>query len=128
MEDNEEPPTPIIGAPAPHAVQRPPWVLSHDEQRALIITFIGGLASIIAGACVIGGAIAMARSMKASHAPLSDQIYWTAAIGLITAFVVFLRRHFPKVSKEIFGRFDWVVILVCFYVPFAMFLLAWIGL
>jgi len=40
---------------------RPLWSLSRDEQRILAITFVGGLASIIIGAAVIGASIALAR-------------------------------------------------------------------
>jgi len=40
---------------------RPLWKLSRDEQRVLLITFVGGLASIIVGAAVIGVAIALAH-------------------------------------------------------------------
>jgi hypothetical protein len=37
------------------------WSLNRDEQRLLWITFVRGLASILVGAAVIGGAIAVAR-------------------------------------------------------------------
>ncbi len=37
------------------------WALSAAEWRLLVITFVGGLGSLIAAACVIGGAIALAR-------------------------------------------------------------------
>jgi len=42
------------------------WKLSHDEQRILIVTFVGGLGSIIVAACIIGGAIAFARTQRAA--------------------------------------------------------------
>jgi hypothetical protein len=40
---------------------QPLWALSPAEWRLLVITFAGGLGSIVAAACVIGGAIALAR-------------------------------------------------------------------
>jgi hypothetical protein len=39
----------------------PPWELSAAEWRLLVITAVGGFVSIVAGAGVIGGAIALAR-------------------------------------------------------------------
>lgn len=39
---------------------RPLWKLDLNEQRILLTTFLGGLASIIVGACFIGLAIALA--------------------------------------------------------------------
>lgn len=63
-DDNEQPPAPIRQASAPLAVERPLWEMSRDEQRLLIITFVGGLASIVAGACVIGGPIALVRALN----------------------------------------------------------------
>ena len=65
MEDNEQPPAPIAEASAPEVVDRPLWVLSRDEQRVLIITFVGGVASVVAGVCVVGGAIAVLRFLRA---------------------------------------------------------------
>ena len=41
--------------------QRPLWVLAPDEKRMLLITFAGGLASIVVGAALIGAALALAR-------------------------------------------------------------------
>jgi hypothetical protein len=63
MEDNEQPSASIVEASAPQVAQRSLWDLSRDEQRILIITFVGGLASIVVDACVIGGAIGIARSL-----------------------------------------------------------------
>lgn len=40
---------------------RPLWQLSRDEQRILLITFAGGLASIVVGAAIIGASLALAR-------------------------------------------------------------------
>ena len=45
----------------PADTDRPLWKLNRDEQRLFWITFVGGLASIVVGAGVIGSAIALAR-------------------------------------------------------------------
>lgn len=63
MGDDEQVPAPEGEASAPQTVQRSVWNLSRDEQRALIITFAGGLASILVGACLLGLALATARSL-----------------------------------------------------------------
>lgn len=109
-------------ASAPKVVERPLWVLSRDEQRVLIITFVGGLASIIASVCVLGGAIALARWMRASHYPLSDQIYWTAFYLPSVVIIPFIRRSM-KLPRWIY----YIWLSVCLVVP-AEYMLAWIGL
>ncbi len=41
--------------------KRPGWEPTPEEWRTLAITFVGGVASIIVGAAVIGAALALAR-------------------------------------------------------------------
>ena len=41
--------------------ERELWELSADEKRLLLITFVGGLASIVLGAVMIGAALALTR-------------------------------------------------------------------
>jgi hypothetical protein len=50
---------------APVSEERSPWNLNSDEQRTLIITFVGGLGSLILAAVIIGAGIAFVRSMNA---------------------------------------------------------------
>ena len=69
--DNQEQPAPTSEASAPKVAERPLWELSRDEQCVLIITFVGGLASIVAGVCVVGGAIALVRGLRALDFPPS---------------------------------------------------------
>ena len=66
------------------AAERPLWQLSRDEQRALIITFVGGLASILVGAVVIGGAVALAHYEQKGQS-LSDLAVLTGVSILLTA-------------------------------------------
>ncbi len=83
MEDNEQPLAPIMGASAPQVVERPLWVLSRDEQRVLIITFVGGLASIVAGAIFIAAAIALGRI----YGHWNPSLPWSAG-GLLALLIV----------------------------------------
>jgi hypothetical protein len=56
--------------------EKPPWELGPEEQRTLVITFVGGLGSIIAGAAVVGSALALARLLERWHPP------WGIWLGL----------------------------------------------
>ena len=38
------------------------WELSLDEKRILLVTFLGGVASIVVGAAIVGAGIALART------------------------------------------------------------------
>ena len=122
MEDSEQLPIPNMEACAPKAVERPLWVLSRDEQRVLIVTFVGGLASIIASACVIGGAIALARALQKGHFPLTPT-YGTAAFILIGVLIITGLRS----SSELLNFFA-KLFLPLWGFPFALLLLAWIGI
>jgi hypothetical protein len=56
----------------PAASDRHVWTLNRDEQRTVIITFVGGLGSIIFGAVILGSAVALARWLnRTPHGPLS---------------------------------------------------------
>lgn len=122
MADNEQPPAPIAEASPPEVVKRPLWVLSHDEQRVLIITFVGGLASIIVGACVIGGAIALARGLKAIHVPLYLLIIWTVLVSFIVVWGAIVRPDWsgPGTRAAVI-----TFLVMCFVL--SILLLAWIG-
>ncbi len=68
--------------------QEPWWELSREEQRNLAITFVGGLGSIVVGACVIGGGIVVARFIEPHHKPgelgslaVATALCLTGAIG-----------------------------------------------
>jgi hypothetical protein len=119
MEDNEQQPAPSTEAPAPPPVERSLWPLSRDDQRSLMITFVGGLASIIAAACVIGGAIGMARAMKSGNSWLG--YLWIFGIVALILCVV-LANFAPSKWKWI----RWLVILA--FLPDIVSLLALIGL
>ena len=105
MEDDEQPPGPITEASAPQVVERPLWKLSRDEQRILIITFVGGLASIVAGVCVVGGAIALGRGLRAIHVPLYVLVFFTAVYSFLAVWGVYLLRDSSgRLSKTHFDH------------------------
>lgn len=110
MEDNEQPPAPIREASAPEVVERPLWVLSRDEQRVLIITFVGGLASVVAGVCVIGGALALVRGLRAIHLSLGLLAYSTAVYIFAVVLGFYTRRRGPESSLR---GIDRVAVFVC---------------
>jgi hypothetical protein len=58
--------------------------LSRDELRVLIITFIGGLASILVGAVVVGVAVALAQQVQQAASLLSFAAI-TGALALVSA-------------------------------------------
>ena len=126
MEDNEQPSASIVEASASQVAERSLWDLSRDEQRILIITFVGGLASIVVGACVIGGAIGIARSLRTDHYPLNDQFIGTATVTLIIAVFVIYRLRAGAEYKPLLRLM--LIVMVPVAVLLAMFLLAWIGL
>lgn len=63
--------------------EKPRWWPTLEEQRILAITFIGGLASILVGAGIIGGALALGRlERKNGYSPgglLLITVFWLAA-------------------------------------------------
>jgi len=49
--------------PTPPPGERPVWRLDRDQQRVLFITFVGGVASIVVAAVIVGIAIALAHTI-----------------------------------------------------------------
>jgi hypothetical protein len=118
MEDDEQPPASSTEASAPQGL----WGMSRDERRLLMITFVGGLASIVAGVCVVGAAIALVRGMRAIHIPLGYLVAFTLVYASFLIWITQFRRKpgpMPMVSLIL-----WLLI----YVALAICLLAWIGL
>jgi hypothetical protein len=69
----------------PTEEDRPLWSMSRDEQRLLWITFVGGLASILVGAGIIGAAIVFAR-----YEVRQNSVTWLAVVTLATPVAVVL--------------------------------------
>jgi hypothetical protein len=62
--------------------ERPLWKLDRGEQRVLLITFVGGLASIVVAAIIIGLAVAFARYLNSTPHTTWDWV----GIGLFAVF------------------------------------------
>jgi heme/copper-type cytochrome/quinol oxidase subunit 2 len=106
------------------------WALNREERRLLWITFAGGLGSIVVGACIIGGALALARYLEQKNQPLW---LWLVLVGLtllvVAALVLlsFLLRS-AKAAQDDLGE-DMGVALAVVLIPMAaLLLLVWIGI
>lgn len=71
--------------------KRPLWVLSADEQRVLLITFVGGLASVVIGAAMIGAAVAYAK-WQAGKSPPGQLLPTVVAVAVALIIVYVLIR------------------------------------
>jgi hypothetical protein len=123
MEDNEQPPAPSTEASAPRVEERPLWEFSRDEHRVLIITFVGGVASIVVGASVIGGAIALVRAIKPAHSLLVFLIFITAVYILVVVLAAIAWNHWRRPGPRVAG-ISWLLA----WVGLSILLLVWIGL
>ena len=94
--------------------ERSVWSLSRDEQRMLLITFAGGLGSIIAGVLFVGAALAVIRVAGNGIAPLIGVLAFVTFGQLVTMYVVVVTRSRSGV---------WGVFLGLMYC-----LLLWVGL
>jgi hypothetical protein len=124
MEEHEQPPASIREASAPQVAERPLWELSRDEQRVLIITFVGGLTSIVAGVCIVGGAIALVRGLRAIHYPPGWLLFWAAAYIFAMAYITSCFRGWRRRPWPGYVLIGSLLVLV----TFAIFLLALIGM
>jgi hypothetical protein len=124
----EEPP-PTAREPAPSAAtERRLWDLTRDEQRLLWITvagtFVGGLASIIGGACVIAGAIAIARNAR--HHP-ERGLEPTGLILLLGALLLLALRRKRWSDTPVLNRVMRYAAVALWSILAAIVLLVWIG-
>jgi hypothetical protein len=60
--------------------ERPVWKLNDDEKRTLMITFVGGGASIVVAAGIVGGAIALGRTLQQKG--VSESLPLKIALGV----------------------------------------------
>jgi hypothetical protein len=77
--------------------ERPLWKLDRGEQRILLITFVGGVGSIIVGAFFIGIAIALGRALAHHMQPnlvppsaVGIGFWVSCCVGLVGFAMVFL--------------------------------------
>jgi hypothetical protein len=105
------------------------WSLTRDEQRLLWITFAGGLGSIVVGAGVIGGALALTRSIRPQLPEFA--ILTLVSVVVVTALILRLVRTFrrtmvkPRLWEVRFVRFTPVGL---FGVTLCVYALTGIGL
>lgn len=109
-------------------------MLSPEEWRLLAITFVGGLASIIVGACILAGAVGTARLVERLQ---GFSLWWLALITALAALglaLFGLLVIYPEVTSarkrrmqqrfRLFSALNtagWAVLLT-------VLLLAWIGI
>lgn len=108
----------------------PAWVLSAAEWRLLVITFVGGLGPIIAAACVIGGAIVIARQVRSGGLRI-----WglDAVIGIVVGVVLLLSTRYIRQAfkhsdraRRVVRVVVWIIFTV-YIVAYGLTLLIWIG-
>ena len=114
--------------------ERPLWKLNRDEQRVLLITFIGGFASIIAAAVIIGSAIAIAHYERRINS-LSGLAAGTVATGVFTVWSIHLLLSPPPPKllppRRPEGPAGSLFVLYIFTLTaptFCILILTWIGI
>ena len=99
------------------------WELTPEEWRTLVITFIGGLASIVVGACVIGAALAFSRWWNHGNTiknwPVS--VWLTISCPAASAVIFYFWKKNKK-QRLLFGLMVLNVLLS------TLILLVWIGI
>jgi hypothetical protein len=105
---------------------RPRWGFTPEDWRLLAITFIGGLASILAGAALIGISIAIARSFE-----VHSWLDWVLLIvGTIIAVGLQIGTLTIVIPKDVEGMTPRVriLLLVMSVSLSSVVVLGWIGL
>ena len=102
--------------------ERPFWVLDSQEQRLLWITFVGGVASIVVSAAILGVAVALARWFVARN---TSTFAWINLVFLLVcgSFLTFLMIRWRIVPRR---WLRWVAAI--FFLIFATVILVWIGI
>jgi hypothetical protein len=103
---------------------RPLWKLSRDETRMLLITVVGGFASVLLSAAAIGIAVALARNEP------KDAVF--GVLGYLTALEAIgcaglATKQLRLLSRALFGRLFalWIGFLG---VNGAIVALGWLGI
>jgi hypothetical protein len=104
--------------------ESPIWKLDKGEQRQLGIAFAGGLASILAGACVLGVAVVLARDEERGRGfTLTGLVGYTATLGTL----IILSSFGARISKSRLIRAAAQVALIILALLLAVMVLVWIG-
>jgi hypothetical protein len=113
--------------------------LDRGEQRVLFVTFVGGGASIVVAAAIVGGAIALGhvyRNLKTHHAAgfaEGGKIFGYVTGGLIvlavgSLWLIFTTDRFPRLlAHRMVGRIA-LVLAVVFSLSTLVMVLTVIGL
>lgn len=104
---------------------RPLWKLSQDEMRILLITVVGGFASVLLGAAAIGFAVALARTEPKGDVlgVLSYLRTWFVVVGWASLATKKLRL----IMRALWGRL-FVPALAVLVVLTTIVSLGWLGL
>lgn len=106
---------------------KPRWQFTSEEWRLLVITFVGGLGSIVIGAVLIGIAIALSRAMTNGPHTNKPHVLWVLAV----ATVFFCGATWLSVRKALRERWTSpfrLTMLGALILVTTSFVLAWIGL
>lgn len=108
---------------------KPRWALNDDEWRLLVITFVGGLASIIVGAAMLGGALALARYEERTGSLTGLAFSTTVSLPLcVTPFLLVVAPARPDSRwQRLTARGLKLAITTSATLLFCYLALAWIG-
>jgi hypothetical protein len=122
MGEDEKPPSAGAPASADKTKEKPLWALDSQEQRLLWITFVGGVASIVVSAAILGVSIALARWLVTSHpsTPIWVDLVILLVSGSALAAVLIIRW---RLTSGLWLR----LIILAFFLCFITVILTWIG-
>jgi hypothetical protein len=104
--------------------ERSIWKLDSSEQRQLVIAFVGGLGSIIVGACVLGIAAVLARDEERGQGfTLIGLLGYTSTLG--TLIIVTLGGL--RSERHLFRRISQIALIVLALL-LTLMVLVWIGI
>jgi len=111
--------------------KRSRWRLNRDEQRTLIIGFVGGVGSTVLGAIFIGLAIGLVHASEAHQGMALFVLYicFWVAMGAIALFVVYMLIYSFRARRGRRTPFPIVpnVALALFSAAVGVALVGWIG-
>ena len=83
--------------------EKPGWKLTPEEQRTQVITFVSGLASVLAGAAVVGIAIALGRwwSGKIAQDGWGQPLATSGGVIGVALAATFLRARYRGLDTQI---------------------------
>ena len=100
-EQQPEPPAEEIESASDNEAAVPIWRLSDSEWRILLITVVGGVASVVISAVLIGGAIAFSRWLVSGKgfSGIFGGLVFVSAINFI-ALALFIHGYFHATDRK----------------------------